>query len=262
MRIIAIALLVTLMASPVFGEAFSLRQAPYEPEQPLASEFMQTQTLDGDDLGDYYKSPSKAFLYSLLLPGAGQKYVGANGQATAFFAIEGAIWVSFAIFLIQEDNLEEDYKNYASAYARVQSAGHSAEYYEIIGEYSASQDYEDEIKSRGRLELYPDVDNQTLDDYFVENRVQDYESWLWASEETRALYRNKRFASRRAERRATYALWAAAANRVVSSIFAIKAARDHNSAIEERAYHFEIGPPRYDPGDESFQTGLTFVGRF
>ena len=120
---------------------------------------------------------------------------------------------------------------------------------------------ENEIKAEGRLVLFPDIDTQSLDDYFVENRVADFEPWVWASEDDRFLYRNKRFSSKRAGRRATWALWTAAANRVVSAVFAVKAARDFNERLGGQAYHIEFGPPRYHPEDE-VQTGVSLVGQF
>lgn len=249
--------MLAVLAAPVASQSFSLREAPDVTTQPLSSEFMQS--LDTSTQSDGTKSAGKAFLYSLLLPGSGHQYVGYKGTATGFYIAEAAIWTSFVAFLVQENNRTEGFKDYASSFAHV-SGGHSDEYYEIIGEYSSSAQYESEIKQQGRIDLFPDVNTQGLDDYFADNRVADFEPWLWSGEDERFLYRNKRFSSKRAERRAVYALWMAAANRVVSAVFAVKAARDHNSRLEQ-AFHFEFGPPRYHPEDE-LQTGVSIVGRF
>lgn len=71
------------------------------------------------------KSPGKAFLYSLLVPGAGQLYYGSKIKAVGFLGVEAASWIFYAKFrgdghtltdefeAFQEDHWSEDaYRDY------------------------------------------------------------------------------------------------------------------------------------------------------
>jgi len=264
-KLIIIAVTCALVAPAVSAgaDSFTLRQLPSATSGELRRGAVDENPAMGMDVGGgaESKSSGKAFLYSLLLPGAGHQYVGYRGTATGFYITEAAIWASFLTFKLQQNHREDGYENYAASLAGVSPTGHSKDYYEVIGEYSSSAQYEAEIKSEGRLRNYPNINNQQLEDYFAANRVGDYEPWAWASEDARFLYRNKRFSAKRAQRRATWALWSAAANRVISAVFAVKAARDYNERMGEQAYRIEIGPPRYH-ADDAFQTGISLVGRF
>jgi len=212
------------------------------------------------------KSAKRAAGYSLLLPGLGQWYAGDYTEAKVFFAVEGAIWVSFAVFLIQGYVREEDYKEYATVFAGVGSTDHSDDYYSIIGEHNSWIPYEASVKSDGRFEYYPNVDAQTLEDYWVENRVSDYEPWVWQSADVRRNFRDQRSASRLSYRRAEYMLAAALFNRVASAFFAIRSAKQANKAGDagqpvQTGYRIEIGAP-WEPPSAGFRTGVSFVKSF
>lgn len=206
------------------------------------------------------KSAKRAVLYSLLLPGLGQWYAGDKTQAKLFFGIEGTIWVSFAVFMIQGYVREEDYKEFAHVFAGVSSTDHSDDYYSIIGEYNSWIPYEASVKSDGRFEFYPDTDAQTLENYWIENRVSDYEPWVWQSADIRRNFRSQRSASRRSYRRALYAAAASLLNRAASSFFAIGAANRANQR-ESIGYRLEVGAPWERP-DSGFRTGLSIVKTF
>ncbi|HEU4929930.1 MAG TPA: hypothetical protein VFU38_08870 [Candidatus Krumholzibacteria bacterium] len=182
-------------------------------------------------------SPPKAVLYSLLLPGLGDWKLGNKNRATVFFAVEGLIWVSFATFQVQGGDYEEEYEDLAARFAGVSRSGHSDDFYATIRDYDSSDEYEADIKNEGR---YYDTGSEALEQYFIENRVEDYEPWLWASTERRLQYSETRSASKTAYRRADYMIAAAAANRVVSAVFAYAAAR--NAAKHEVGVNLDISP--------------------
>ncbi len=167
-------------------------------------------------------SPAKAVMWSLLLPGLGDWKLGNRGRATAFFAIEGLIWVSYATFQVQGDDYEGEYEDLAVRFAGVTQAGHSDEFYATLRDYNSSDEYEADIKNEAR---YYDTGSEALDQYFTDNRVEDYEPWLWVSNDRRLQYSEVRSASKTAYRRADYMIAAAVANRVVSSVFAYAGAR-------------------------------------
>ena len=192
-------------------------------------------------------SPAKAVLYSLLLPGLGDYQLGNKGRATAFFAAEGLIWISYAVFEVQGHQREDEYQDLAVRFAGVSRTGHSDEFYATLREYDDSGQYEADVKYEGRIELsddgaYPDrVGADALDRYFIENRMDDYEPWQWVSHDRRLQYSEVRSASKTSYRRADYMLAAAAANRVVSAIVAFASARSLQSS-QDVGYRLDFVP--------------------
>jgi hypothetical protein len=148
-------------------------------------------------------------------------------------------------------------------FAGISGGDHSDDYYGIIAEYDSWAEYEEAVKSEGRFAIYPDAGAAALEEYFVENRVSDYEAWEWKSADVRRDFRSYRSSSKTSYRRALYAVAVAGANRVASAFFSLKATNDANRALEERrvGYHIEIGAPVYH-ADAGVQTGVSFVASF
>ena len=252
------------------AEAFTLRKMPdvgltgladgTETKPVLDASFLLEEPSGGIEAP---KSKGKAVMYSLLLPGLGHWYVGDKRGARTFFVIEAVTWTAFVVFEVQGRLREEGYEDFAQVFAGVTGDNHSDDYYDIIAEYDSWVDYEMAVKTEGRFALYPDGDAAALEEYFVENRVSDYEPWEWRSPDTRRDYRGIRSASKRSYRRALYAVAVAAVNRAASAFFAIKATNDANERLEKDriGYHLEFGAPVVHPGD-GVQTGLTFVATF
>jgi hypothetical protein len=190
-------------------------------------------------------SPARAVLYSLLLPGLGDYQLGNKGRATAFFAAEGIIWISYATFEVQGHQREDDYQDLAVRFAGVSRTGHSDDFYARVREFDNSDQYEANVKNTGRQELYNPYDLESinadaLENYFVEKRVSDYEPWKWASLDRRVQYSETRSASKTSYRRADYMIAAAVANRLVSAVVAFTAAR--NVEPQGVGYHFDFTP--------------------
>ena len=71
-----------------------------------------------------YKSPSQAVIYSLLLPGLGEIYVGdSRTKAVSFLIADAGIWSTFLLYRHLGKWRKDDYMNYAMAYAGVNSTG-------------------------------------------------------------------------------------------------------------------------------------------
>ncbi len=226
-RVAGIACACVLVAGTAGAEGFSLRDAAsasvaFDPAARAPEwNYQDAEAVEGAPF-----SPAKAVAWSLLLPGLGDWKLGHRDRATVFFAVEGVIWASFAAFEIQGHDLEEEYQDLAVRFAGVSRTGLSDEFYATIRDYDASDDYEADIKTEGRIELFPDnIGSEAIEQYFIDNRVADYEPWLWASFDRRIQYSETRSASKTAYRRADYMIAAAVANRVVSAVFAFAAAR-------------------------------------
>ena len=75
----------------------------------------------GDDLRmseDIYefgaKSPFKAFVFSLAVPGAGEYYTGHKYKAVGFFTADALFWTGYFIYRGKGKSTEDDYKAYAN----------------------------------------------------------------------------------------------------------------------------------------------------
>jgi hypothetical protein len=246
---VAVCVVVTC-ATEAFAEgvAFSLRDAASAPAAFDGAEAPSWNYQDTEAPVDEPLSPSKAVLWSLLLPGLGDWKMGHRDRATVFFGIEGIIWASFVSFEIQGRDLEDQYQSLAVLFAGVTTTDHSDDFYATIRDYDNSDEYEADIKNDGRVELLNSLGEDALDQigsgyldqYFTDNRVADYEPWLWASTDRRLQYSEYRSASKTAYRRADYMIAAAAANRVVSAIFAYAAAR--SLAKHDVGMDFDLSP--------------------
>jgi hypothetical protein len=215
--------LIAVLFVPSLAGAESLRDAASVPV-PL------TETVSWnyqEDPGQSFEpiSPGKAVLYSLLIPGLGDYKLGNRGRAAVFFAVEAGIWVSYAVFQGQGSSREDEYQNLAMLFAGVSRTGHSDEFYATIRDYDNASIYEADVKDDGRYDLGQVLTNDQLEQYFIENRVSDYEPWVWSSLDRRLQYSEARSSSKTAYRRADYMFAAAAANRLVSAIFAYASAR-------------------------------------
>jgi hypothetical protein len=238
MRLLVAMTMVCTLSAAAWAEPvkLSLRDAASTPAavSASASEWnYQAETATADAT----LSPQKAVLYSLLLPGLGDWKLGNKNRATVFFAIEGLIWVSYATFQVQGGNYEDEYESLAVRFAGVAGTDHSDDFYATIRDYDSSEEYEADIKNEGR---YYDTGSEALDQYFIENRVDDYQPWLWASTDRRLQYSETRSASKTAYRRADYMIAAAAANRLVSAVFAYAAAR--SAAQHEVGLNLDVSP--------------------
>jgi hypothetical protein len=208
-------------------------------------------------------SESKAVWYSLLLPGLGDYYLGHTTRAKAFFIAEAAVWTSFIVFQVQGYLRKDSYKDFAMTFGSVASSDHSDDYYRILSQYNSSLEYEESIKKEGRFELYPNAGYDALQNYYLSKRISDFEPWEWPSDEKRREYRAIRKGSRQAYRRAMYSVAAGVANRIVSSLFAWKSARDLSRGDQSAGgrFHLQFGHPTIDVRDP-FRTGLTIVRTF
>jgi len=204
-------------------------------------------------------STGRAVLYSLLLPGLGDYKLGHKSRAVVFFGIEAAIWTTFVVSRVEGAARTEDYEEFAVRFAGIERTGHSDDFYAIIRDYDSSEDYAADVKMEGRFgSYYTDIGYEYLERYFVENRVADYEPWLWQSLDKKVEYQVLRSSSKTAYQRATFALAAAAANRVVSAIFTyatIKLSGPDEQAA--RRYHLDFTPPRAD-----YDAAVTLVHEF
>ena len=63
------------------------------------------------DASDEAKSPGKAFLLSLLLPGLGELYAGARYRAAGFMTAEAVTWVAYAHWRSKGTDLRDEFRD-------------------------------------------------------------------------------------------------------------------------------------------------------
>jgi uncharacterized protein DUF5683 len=86
----------------------------YSSDQEDWDEFDIDAEDDGSIFEYEYKSPKKAFLYSLLIPGWGQKYAGSSfWKPLLFFGAEVGSWVGYFSYHNEGEKLTDDYQAFA-----------------------------------------------------------------------------------------------------------------------------------------------------
>ena len=154
------------------------------------------------------KSKWKAGLYSALLPGLGEYYVGRKGKAKIFFAVEATSWISFISFHTYSRWKEDDMMKFAAERAGADLEGKDDTFRDLVGFY----DDIDQYNTRGRVD---DPERP----YYQDN--SEYH-WAWADPTDRATYRSLKNRSREASRRRDFMIGLAVVNRIVSIIDAVR----------------------------------------
>ena len=185
-------------------------------------------------------SAKKAFFLSLLIPGAGQYYVGEKGWAKTFLLSEGLLWLGYAGFREYGSWRENDYRVFASVHAGVDPEGKDSEFFDDVGFY-------DSVFERNRVTRWEEGPEALL---YAEGSQP---SWTWDSEASRLTFRSLRSSTLTARERSLYVVGGIILNHVMS---AIQAARSASSGGEE----LQLGQCRPDarPG----RLGLVWVRRF
>jgi hypothetical protein len=162
------------------------------------------------------KSKGKAFFLSFLVPGLGERYVGADPKATAFFAAEITMWLTYAGFVTYHEWRKEDYKTFAASQAGVDLTGKSDSYFVDVGNYASIYEY-NAAKLRGR----------NLPAYY---RDIEANYWQWDSESSRRKYDQLRISADKADNRSTFMLGIILANHVISAIDAVWSVHKYNKS--------------------------------
>ncbi len=168
------------------------------------------------------KSRFKAALYSLLVPGGGQYYLGKRRTARYFFAAEALTWVGYLSFRTYGSWKKNDYIDYAAQYANAQLEGKDDDFLAWVGFYENIRDF----NTFGRV---GDPDRAYLPDT-PENH------WEWQVPADRQAYRDLRNRSKEAYRKADFMIGVAIVNRVISVIDAIRSAGKIERRIEDDGF--------------------------
>jgi len=166
------------------------------------------------------KSPLLAAVFSLILPGAGEWYVGDLSGGQYHLMAEGGLWLTYGGMRAYSTWLRNDAQAFAGEYAGANFAGKDADFDVNVGDYISRDAY-----------------NQAM----LRNRQYDmvYESdeyqWEWQSAEQRSNFRGMRVRSDRYKSDAQFAIAGMVVNRLISAFSANRLARRHNAQLSERS---------------------------
>lgn len=170
---------------------------------------------------------TKATVYSLLLPGAGQWYAGDKNRAGVFLAGEGVMWAAFAYFKTVQSAKQDDYEAYALANAGINPEGKNDDFYRILSFYNSREEY----NSAGRI-----IDPSRP--YYPNN---EYWNWRWRSEADLEQYRTLRNQRAEARNRSRFALGALVVNRLLSAFDAWQVAKSVNRQARMELTGWKVG---------------------
>lgn len=178
------------------------------------------------------KSLAKAALYSALLPGLGEFYVGHKQKARIFFGAEAATWIGYASYRIYGHAKEQDYIRFAETNANAQLEGKNDEFRDMVGFYTSINEY----NSFGRV-FDPDRP------YLVDSPENH---WQWQTPEDQATYRHLKNRSREAYRKSDFFIGIAVIARVISVIDVVRDVKRYNSRLDrdmaESPFKLQVNP--------------------
>lgn len=87
-----------------------------DPDVMYAGSFNDFPGFDEDIYKINHRSTGRAFLYSLILPGAGEYYTGSKFKAAIFLGIEAVSWYGYITNYTTGQDREDEFKAYADQY--------------------------------------------------------------------------------------------------------------------------------------------------
>jgi len=158
------------------------------------------------------RSPGKASLLSLLLPGTGELYAGGSRSGRFFLFTEGMFWTGMAVFKSLEGSRTDTYRAFAASHAGVQLIGRPDRFIEEVGLHNSI--YARNTRERFVSGEFADLRDETSN-----------EAWEWDSDASRHKFLTLRSKATSAEQKAFMFVGALVFNRFASALNAASIAR-------------------------------------
>lgn len=168
---------------------------------------------------DKYKEKGKALFRSLIIPGAGERYVGKKSLGKAFLISEVTLWVGYFAFKEYGDWIRKDALSFAATHSGAQIKNKPSQFFVDIGNYIDVGQYND---AKQRLRQFDKV--YTGEDYY----------WAWDTDGNRHEFEQMRIASDQAKNRAVFVLGGVFANHILSAIDAVWQTYRHNKNLDQK----------------------------
>jgi hypothetical protein len=204
---------------------FSQNHFPLQPFVPhdvvrLPEQNMMIQMNDEQGYAEK-KSVPLAVIYSLLLPGMGELYVGDYSVGKYFTVAEGGLWITWTAFQLQSKWVRDDARAFSRQHAGVVTEGKSDQYFIDIGNFTSVYEYNEQVlRERDAHKLY-------------DPHSSDY--WNWDTPQHKEQYRQLRVSADKILNNANFVLAAIGINHLISAINAGRMAINHNKQ-QDRAF--------------------------
>ena len=227
---------------PAQTNLFQLRS---EFEKPIANVAAAYQE---QSVSQNKKSPAKAVLYSLLVPGMGELYAGGFDQGKYSLIVEGGLWLTYISFHQYGSWIRNDSRRYAVVHAGSDLTGKNDQYFVDVGNFNDTYEYnEKKLADRTSDRLY-DVNAG----YY----------WKWDSDENRKEFRAMRVSSERVFNNAKFIIGAVIVNHIISAVNAARLTRQYNTQLEEGLGSWWIESSLLNFGTKPDGIALSVVHRF
>ena len=166
------------------------------------------------------RTSGKYVLLSMVLPGAGEWFMGHKGPAKFFLGTELALWAGYLGTQGYIGVLENDFHSYAAVHAGVNTSGKNDQFWIDIGNSDNIYTYNEKRLVERRLQdVYPE---------------DDAHYWQWDSKTNRDKYNDMRFKQHDWKQRANIIIGGVILNRLISAIDVIRLIRKEKRADNAR----------------------------
>jgi len=162
-------------------------------------------------------SAGMAALYSLVLPGAGEMYVGGFDAGKYPLIAEGALWLTYGTMQYYGTWMRDDARHFASVHAGLTNSSADDQFYVDVSNFANTFDYnEKKLRDRSLDKLY----------------TTPATAWQWDSDANRDQFRTQRVSADRVFNNARFVVGALLVNRIISAINAARLARQFNRSLD------------------------------
>ena len=166
---------------------------------------------------------SKYILLSLLLPGAGEWFIGNKGYAKFFLGTDIVLWLGYLGTQSYINVLENDYQTYAAVHASVDTRNKKNQFWIDIGSHQDIFTFNENRRTERNLEAtYPE---------------EKENFWQWDSKDNRLFYNQYRFRQHDWKRRLNIVIGGLILNRIVSAVDVIRLIRKKQKSEQKQLSH-------------------------
>ncbi len=165
------------------------------------------------------KSVGLAVLYSLAIPGMGELYAGGFQSGKYFLGAEALLWITYAVFDVRANALQDDGRTFAAVHAGVDPAGKNDQFYVNVGNFLNTAEY-NATKMRDR------------ESDLVYDPAAGF-NWSWDTDANRMAFRDQRIRADNVFNNRKFVIGAVMANHIASAINAARIVIAHNKEISD-----------------------------
>ncbi len=204
-----------IILSTFFSFSFSQTASEFN----VARVKSQPTTMEGNEEPGF---KARYVFLSLLIPGAGELFMGESKMAKIFFGTDLLLWAGYFGTQAYVDVLGNDFRTFATVHADVDASDKEEQYWIEIGSAGNIYEYNEQKRVDRRL-------NETLPE-------NDKFSWQWDSQQNREKYNELRVKQHDWERRATFLISGLILNRLISAIDVVRLIRkDEKSEKKQKS---------------------------